>query len=152
MSYYAGTWKPLNVRAHQVGSIPVEESNARLMVMGLDDEGNLEVLQNINKVSQTIDELQPHLMFFFVHGWRGDASKENEIEGDLGRYKNCNDEIAITVTIKTAHVEVCFVCNTLKTKKPQFLHSTYTEYFRFSGQSSFVVSLFLLTVFISTIR
>ena len=85
--HYAGPFQPLDFREHQVGSVDIEHEKARLMVIGLDDDGNIEDPTAIQKVSDTIAEFRPKLVFLFVHGWRGDGSKENEQEGDLGRYK-----------------------------------------------------------------
>ena len=100
LGYYAGPFQPLNFRDHQAGAIDTENKNARLMVIGLDDAGNLEDLAAIERVSQTIKDFRPKIVFFFVHGWRGDASKENELEGDLGRYRHFIDD---TAAVFSAH-------------------------------------------------
>ena len=76
------------------GHIKTGTQKGTVFAIPIDDEGELEVPESMDEVTQHLKTQKPDVVFIFIHGWRNDSSSASLQNGDLHRFTTFIDETA----------------------------------------------------------
>ena len=84
---FVGPFQPKKLRANINDQIHLYHDDVQLIVIGFNDRGKIESLKGRNATLSVIEQREPRIIIFFVHGWKNDGSIKNLEDGNLSSFQ-----------------------------------------------------------------